>query len=158
MDNTVVFLFRTFRAVLISNLLNNHIMSRFYSIGMAEAVSQHTDLEIKKSFFGLFKSVYYLPTHSKVQSYEFYYDRLAKDDLDTVLNVADDKLAESTKHVKLSDVPNGNLKVELCLSQDRQFAAVRLYQFQNFLYRPLSEIRYFEGEVAQVIGNLFLSK
>ena len=133
-------------------------MSRFYYVGMAEAVSRHTDLEIKKSFFGLFKSVYYIPTHSKVQSYEFYYDRLTKEDLEPILKVDDEKLAESTKHVKLSSVPNGNLKVELCLSQDRQFAAVRLYQFQNFLYRPLSEIRYFEGEVALLVGNLFLPK
>ena len=133
-------------------------MSRFYSVEIADAVSLNANIEIRKSFFGLVRSAYYLPTQSRVESYDFFYDRLLREDLETLLKADDDKVADVVRHLTLATVPNGNLKLELCVSHDRRFAALRLYRFHNLLYNPLSEVRFFEGDVAAVVASLFFSK
>ena len=133
-------------------------MSRFYSVEIADAVSLNANIEIRKSVFGLFSSAYYIPTQSKVESFAFFYDRLVREDLETLLKADDDKVADVVRHLTLAAVPNGNLKVELCVSRDRRFAALRLYRFHNLLYCPLSEIRCFEGDVAVAVASLFFSK
>ena len=48
--------------------------------------------------------------------------------------------------------PRGRL--ELCLSDDRQFCAVQLLRFGDFQYKPVFEPRFYEGKDAEAVAQL----
>ena len=129
-------------------------MSRFYSVEMAEAVSKYEQVEVKKSLFGLFSHAFYRPTQSRIDSVDMFFKRESKEDLELLLSVSASNVCEQLAHMKLCQVPNGNLRLEVCLSRDHKFVALQLSQFQNLLYRPLSEVIYFEGEIVENIATL----
>lgn len=131
-------------------------MSRFNSVEMAKTVSQYPQVEIKKSFFGLFTKAFYRPTNSPIGSYAKYFTREALEDLELLLNLNKDNCREKTSHLVLCEaVANGNLLLEMCLSNDRRFIALQLSQYHNLSYRPLSDVTYYEDETAEVIARLF---
>ena len=55
---------------------------------------------------------------------------------------------------KTSD--NGNFRLNLCYSQDHEFAALHLQQFSGFEYHTLGEIRFAEGDEARKLLAVFV--
>ncbi|MBO7551321.1 MAG: hypothetical protein J6T62_07350 [Fibrobacter sp.] len=55
---------------------------------------------------------------------------------------------------KTSD--NGNYRLNLCYSQDREFAALQLQQFSGFEYHNVGGIRFVEGDEAHKLLAVFV--
>ena len=51
---------------------------------------------------------------------------------------------------------NGNFRLNLCYSQDHEFAALHLQQFSGFEYHSVSEIRFAAGEEAKKLLGAFV--
>lgn len=94
----------------------------------------------------------YLPTKSVTRERSIFFDM-------TCLN----RLEEMLAHDRLngdSDVRSsgsGNVRMDVMLSRDSQFAAVQLYQFVPYTYTPVTEVHYFTGADAVAV-SIFLEK
>lgn len=131
-------------------------MSRFFSVEMASAVSKHPHVSIKKSLFGLFAKAYYNVTKSQIGSYENSYSRETGERIKPLFSIGDKYVIDCTKDIGLlHQQPNGNYRLDICISRDRQFIALQLFHFENLMYRPVTDVRYFEGEQAEAIEKLF---
>ena len=131
-------------------------MSRFFSVEIAPAVSEHPHVSIKKSFFGLFANAYYNVTNTQIDSYENSYSRETGERIKPLFSVGDKYVIGCTKDIgSLHQQPNGNYRLDICISRDRQFIALQLFHFENLMYRPVTDVGYFEGEQAEAIDNLF---
>ena len=51
---------------------------------------------------------------------------------------------------------NGNFRLNLCYSQDREFAALHLQQFSGFEYHTIGEIRFAAGDEAKKLLSVFV--
>lgn len=130
-------------------------MSRFFSIEMATAVSSHPRVSIKKCWFE-FAKAYYTVTNSRIHSYENSYSREVGESIKPLFSVSDDHVVEQTRSIGLlHQQPNGNYRLDICVSEDNQFLALQLFHFENLMYRPVTEVRYFEGREAEAIESLF---
>lgn len=139
-----------------STIHKHNIMSRFFSVEIASAVSEHPHVSIKKSFFGLFANAYYNITNSQIDSYENSYSRETGERIKPLFSVGDKYVIGCTKDIgSLHQQPNGNYRLDICISRDRQFIALQLFHFENLMYRPVTDVRYFEGEQAEAIEKLF---
>ena len=131
-------------------------MSRFFSVEIASTVSEHPHVSIKKSFFGLFANAYYNVTNSQIDSYENSYSRETGERIKPLFSVEDKYVIGCAKDIgSLYQQPNGNYRLDICISRDRQFIALQLFHFENLMYRPVTDVRYFEGEQAEAIEKLF---
>ena len=139
-----------------STIHKHNIMSRFFSVEIAPAVSEHPHVSIKKSFFGLFANAYYNVTNSQIDSYENSYSRETGERIKPLFSVGDKYVIGCTKDIgSLHQQPNGNYRLDICISRDRHFIALQLFHFENLMYRPVTDVRYFEGEQAEAIEKLF---
>ena len=137
-------------------IYKHNIMSRFFSVEIASTVSEHPHVSIKKSFFGLFANAYYNVTNSQIDSYENSYSRETGERIKPLFSVGDKYVIGCAKDIgSLHQQPNGNYRLDICISRDRQFIALQLFHFENLMYRPVTDVRYFEGEQAEAIDNLF---
>lgn len=50
---------------------------------------------------------------------------------------------------------NGNLLLEACVSADKQFAALRLCQWSQIDYQPVSEVHLLQGDDAAQAAKVF---
>jgi len=50
---------------------------------------------------------------------------------------------------------NGNLQVDGYVSADKQFVSLRLYQYSQIDYQPISERHYLQGEAAAQAAVVF---
>ena len=99
-------------------------MSRFFSVEIASAVSEHPHVSIKKSFFGLFANAYYNVTNSQIDSYENSYSRETGERIKPLFSVGDKYVIGCTKDIgSLHQQPNGNYRLDICISRDRHFIA-----------------------------------
>lgn len=123
-------------------------MSSFKSLEMAAAVSAYKNITIKKSLFST-KAVY-TPTGSPVQAIVLEYSPMEGERVERLLDMPLDKMAADIEQKgKPRTGANGNYRLEVCLSEDRQFCALQLFRFADFSYRPLFEPRFYEGETVE---------
>ena len=128
-------------------------MSSFKSLDMAAAVSAYYNITVKKSLFST-KAVY-TPTGSPVKAMVLEYSPSEGEKVGRLLNMPSDKMAsEIEQKGKPASGANGNYRLEVCLSDDRQFCALRLFHFEDFSYRPLFEPRFYEGKEVENIARL----
>ena len=120
---------------------------------MAAAVSAYKNINIKKSLFST-KAIY-TPTSSPVKAMVLEYSPSEGERVQRLLEMPADKMAVAIeqKGKPLAGV-NGNFRLEVCLSEDRQFCALQLFRFADFSYRPLFEPRFFEGETVEYVAKL----
>ena len=120
---------------------------------MAAALSAYQHIEIKKSLFST-KAIY-TPTQSQTRAIVLEYAPTEGERLERLLDMPLDKMAADIQEKgKPATGANGNYRLELCLSDDRQFCAVQLLHFGNFQYRPVFEPRFYEGKDAEAIAQL----
>ena len=120
---------------------------------MAAALSAYQHIEIKKSLFST-KAIY-TPTQSQAKAIILEYTPSEGERVERLLDMPLDKMAaEIQQKGKPVAGANGNFRLELCLSDDRQFCAVQLLHFGDFQYRPVFEPRFYEGKDAETVALL----
>ena len=128
-------------------------MSSIKNLEMAAALSAYHHIEIKKSLFST-KAVY-TPTQSQAKAYILEY---SPTEGERVARLLDMPLAKMVADIQENGKPvngaNGNFRLELCLSDDRQFCALQLFRFGDFQYKPVFEPRFYEGKDAEDIAQL----
>lgn len=130
-------------------------MANIKKMAMAKAIANDNRIAIKSSLFGLSSSVVYQPTGSKIACYSYEYSADMGNKIKELLNREglDEQKIKAMGTVKSDTI--GNMRLEAMLSADRQFAALQLFQYSDFLPQPLTSLRVFEGGDAEKIAVLF---
>ena len=120
---------------------------------MAAAVFAYKNITIKKSLFST-KAIY-TPTNSIVKAMALEYSPSDGEKVQRLLDLPLDKMAADIEQKgKPRTGANGNFRLEVCLSDDRQFCALQLFRFADFSYRPLFEPRFYEGTDVEAVAML----
>ena len=125
-------------------------MSSIKNLEMAAALSAYQHIEIKKSLFST-KAIY-TPTQSQVKAIILEYTPTEGERVERLLDMPLDKMAaDIQQNGKPAAGANGHFRLELCLSDDRQFCALQLFRFGDFQYKSVFEPRFYEGKDAEYI-------
>ena len=128
-------------------------MSSIKNLEMAAALSTYQHIEIKKSLFST-KAIY-TPTQSLAKAIILEYSPSEGERIARLLDMPLDKMAADIQQKgKPVAGANGNFRLELCLSDDRQFCALQLFRFADFQYKPVFEPRFYEGKDAEAVALL----
>lgn len=111
------------------------------------------EIEVKKSLFGLKTTVLYTPTHSPVKVRLGEYTPEMGKRWELLLNAEPDVAVELLKKYDFTSTHMGTYRVDACISDDKQFAAVQLLHFVDFNYHPITEMRVFQGDAAEAISS-----
>jgi len=110
----------------------------------------------KPMFFGLFNRLVYAPTDSRIGFTNRYYAPILRDELKELFALEDQALEKRlAKTNRFEQAVNGNLLVECCVSDDKEFAALQLKHFAQIDYQPISEVRFLQGEAAKHAAKVF---
>ena len=130
-------------------------MTNFNNLEMGEAISMHPHIIIKKSFFGLRKQLVYQLTQSPIDIIINDYSAENGALIEKVLMSPKDKLEKTAQSVgKVQKSAIANMRLEVCLSRDHQFAALQLFRFVDFKYQPLTDVHCFEGKNAALVAQV----
>ena len=128
-------------------------MSSIKHLEMAAALSAYPHIEIKKSLFST-KAIY-TPTQSPAKAIILEYSPSEGERVARLLDMPLDKMAADIQQKgKPATGANGNFRLELCLSDDRQFCAVQLLRFGDFQYKPVFDPRFYEGKDVEPFTKL----
>lgn len=128
-------------------------MSSIKNLEMAAALSAYQHIEIKKSLFST-KAIY-TPTQSLAKAIILEYSPSEGERVARLLDMPLDKMAADIQQKgKPATGANGNFRLELCLSDDRQFCALQLFRFSDFQYKPVFEPRFYEGKDVEAVALL----
>ena len=131
-------------------------MTKIKNLEMATAISNNNDIIINTSFFGLCEKATYVPTGSRVKAQTFEYSPINGERLGILLDSDTDEInRQLNRGVTVRATSVGNMRAEICQSDDRQFLAVNLLRFSNFRYDPVGEVKFFHGHDAEVACRLF---
>ena len=130
-------------------------MARISKFDMALKVMNHNNISTKKSLLGRY--FIYTPTNSVLQGFQQEYTPEAGAKILRVLESTHENLAKNVKIAgDLEKVTIGNMKLDACISKDKQFAAFQLFRFIDYTYQPMTEVKFYEGSNATIIAELFL--
>lgn len=131
-------------------------MASIKNLQMADTVLSNPNVEYKKGFMGLGSKAIYRPTGSpitaRVLDYTADMGRKLLDVMACQPQELDKKLG-SAEAIEATQIGSNHL--EVCLSRDHQFAALQLFTFSDLVFKPLSEVKIYEGHAAQLIAKLF---
>ena len=113
------------------------------------------DITVKKSFFGLSTKLIYKPTNSYIRVKEQEYSAEDGRKLENILATEPANIKEAIRKFPVSAIGMGNVKLEACISDDQQFAAVQLLCFKDFDYKPISDVKVYSGNAATAFASLF---
>ena len=129
-------------------------MPSIKNLEMAAAVSANENISIKKSLFST--KVFYKPTQSPISIIVQEYTPIDGEHIVKLLNMPLDKMGKELEKGKPATTPVGHFRLEICLSEDRQFCALQLFRFPEFKYVPVTEPRFYEGSDVETIVKLIL--
>lgn len=98
------------------------------------------------------KEVIYTPTGSLTKEKSFFFDLKYLDILKEGVTTG---LFSTNTDVKSE--PDGNIRMDVILSEDKKFAAVQLFQFVPYAYNPVTTVYYYTNGDAVALSS-FLSK
>ena len=131
-------------------------MTKIKNLEMASAISNNNDITINTTLFGLCEKATYVPTGSHVKAQTFEYSPINGERLGILLDSDTDEInRQLNRGVTVRATSVGNMRAEICQSDDRQFLAVNLLRFSNFRYDPVGEVKVFRGHDAEVVSRLF---
>ena len=130
-------------------------MAKIQHMEMGETVMSLDEIKVKKGFMGLSVKLFYLPTNSVIRIKENEYSAEDGRRLENILFTASENVEKAISKNPVSAIGMGNVKLEACISEDHQFAAVQLLSFKDFDYKPVSEVRIYKGRAAEAIAKLF---
>lgn len=122
---------------------------------MGEDVMALNDVQVKKGFMGWSVKLIYKPTQSKIQIKEKEYTAEDGKKLQNILTAAPAEVETAISKFPVSAISMGNFKLQACLSDDSQFAALQLLAYKDFGYKPVTEMKVYTGRIAEVFSRLF---
>ena len=126
------------------------------SQGLREIVALQSYIIDDSLFFGLFHRFLYAPTTSSLVFESKYYAPVLKDELKELFALSDQALEKRLARLqRYEQAVNGNILVECCFSKDREFGALRLKQYEQIDYQPISEVRFLQGDAAKQAAKIF---
>ncbi|MFW5476034.1 MAG: hypothetical protein ACOCPE_04575 [Segatella copri] len=130
-------------------------MAKINHIEMGEDVMALNDVQVKKGFMGWSVKLIYKPTQSKIQIKEKEYTAEDGKKLQNILTAAPAEVETAISKFPVSAISMGNFKLQACLSDDSQFAALQLLAYKDFGYKPVTEMKVYTGRTAEVFSRLF---
>ena len=130
-------------------------MAKFNHIEMGEDVMALNDVQVKKGFMGWSVKLIYKPTQSKIQIKEKEYTAEDGKKLQNILTAAPAEVETAISKFPVSAISMGNFKLQACLSDDSQFAALQLLAYKDFGYKPVTDMKVYTGRTAEVFSRLF---
>lgn len=130
-------------------------MTSIRNLEMAKALSSHPHVTIEKVFFSLIQRAIYQPTHSIIGVHIQDYTSEMGEKWEKILNTPNDQLIEVIMQVgEIQKADISNIRLETCISRDRKFLGIQLFRFVDFQYHPITEVRFFEGELVKLFEGL----
>ena len=130
-------------------------MAKINHIEMGEDVMALNDVQVKKGFMGWSVKLIYKPTQSTIQIKEKEYTAEDGKKLENILTAAPAEVETAISKFPVSAISMGNFKLQACLSDDSQFAALQLLAYKDFGYKPVTEMKVYTGRTAEVFSRLF---
>ncbi|MDY5671806.1 MAG: hypothetical protein SPF20_09930 [Prevotella sp.] len=130
-------------------------MAKINHIEMGEDVMALNDVQVKKGFMGWSVKLIYKPTQSKIQIKEKEYTAEDGKKLENILTAAPAEVETAISKFPVSAISMGNFKLQACLSDDSQFAALQLLAYKDFGYKPVTDMKVYTGRTAEVFSRLF---
>ena len=122
---------------------------------MGEDVMALNDVQVKKGFMGCSIKLTYKPTQSKIQIKEKEYTAEDGKKLQNILTAAPTEVETAISKFPVSAISMGNFKLQACLSDDSQFAALQLLAYKDFGYKPVTDMKVYTGRTAEGFSRLF---
>lgn len=130
-------------------------MAKFTQLEMAKVLSKDSRIDIRKSLFGILTTAVYIPTGSKLDVFRNDYNTGDGETLKQLFACSEEQLAGFLKKCPtIEPAAMGPARLEGCISDNHQFAALQLFGYSDFSYLPLSEVRIFEGAAAELISTI----
>lgn len=130
-------------------------MSKIYHLEMGAEVMGLDEIKVKKGFLGMSVKLIYKPTNSVIKIKENEYTAEDGRKLENILCTEPENMEQAIHDFPVSKTSMGNVKLQGCISNDHQFAAVQLLNFKDFDYKPVSEVHIFTGKAAEAFSTLF---
>lgn len=130
-------------------------MSKINHLEMGAEVMGLDEIEVKKGFLGMSTKLIYKPTNSVVKVKENEYSAEDGRKLENILHTESENVEQAIRDFPVSRIGMGNMKLQGCISDDHQFAAVQLLAFKDFDYKPISEVHIYKGKTAEAFATLF---
>lgn len=130
-------------------------MAKINHIEMGEDVMALNDVQVKKGLMGWSVKLTYKPTQSKIQIKEKEYTAEDGKKLQNILTAAPAELETAISKFPVSAISMGNFKLQACLSDDSQFAALQLLAYKDFGYKSVTDMKVYTGKSAEVFSRLF---
>ena len=130
-------------------------MANIKNLRMWDDIRNDSRVSVRKTMLGLKTTAIYQKTQSIIEAKTIEYTPQDGDRLRSILEAPVEKMEETIGDFHPSQVPNGNYLTELCSSQDGEFVALMLFQFQRMSYEPVTPVIIFEGKEAQVVRKIF---
>ncbi len=131
-------------------------MAKFYALEMAKEVAHHPLIKKTKGIFGMFSRVIYTPTSSAMESYSNYYNETTAKQFQTLIDSKDEDLTKSLSPlINTQCEDSANFRLDLCISHDCRFIAMQLNHVADGIITHITPIRYFEGDQAKMIEDIF---
>ena len=122
-------------------------MANIKNMAMAEEIIANKNIETKKTLFGLSTAFVYTPTGSRVKGYQNEYGLDKAPIIKDIINANEVSSSEiAIKAGKVATAPNGPIRLDIAASDDRKFAAIQMSRFEDFSYKPVSDVKIFLGE------------
>lgn len=122
---------------------------------MGEDVMALNDVQVKKGFMGWNVKLIYKPTQSKIKIKEKEYTAEDGKKLQNILTAAPAEVETAISKFPVSAISMGYFKLQACLSDDSQFAALQLLAYKDFGYKPVTDMKVYTGRTAEVFSRLF---
>lgn len=130
-------------------------MANIKNLTMSANLLKDSRVQTSSSFFGLSSKTVYVPTGSKLTANVYEFPAPKEESLRKLLSLSGPELKEAAAKINtLRSEEIGNLRLEVCLSADRQFVALQLLRYSNFVATPVTSLLVYEGEDATVMAGL----
>ena len=128
-------------------------MANINHLEMAGAFSALPQISIKKSFFGLKTNIIYTTTQSSIQIIQEEYDTTNGKLIVNLLLCSQEKLVAEAGKQNIAKASIGKMRLDVCISEDKQFIAAQLLQFVDLNYVPITDMKVFEGKAAEAFAQ-----
>ena len=133
-------------------------MASLKNLTMSAYIVKNEHINIKKSFFGLREKVFYNQTGSEVEVKQIEFTTEAGKQLEILLKTPTNKLADTLADCGIiQQRPMSNVRLDICVSKDRQFLALQLFNYYDLMFHPVTGVRVLEGKNAQLVANAVLA-
>lgn len=130
-------------------------MAKINHLEMGAQIMALDNIQVKKGFLGMGTKLIYKPTQSVVKVKEYEYSTEDGRRLENILAAEPENMEEAISKNPVSPKEMGNMKLEVCISDDHQFAAAQLLGFKDFDYIPVTDVHIYEGKTAEAFAHLF---